>query len=267
MDKILATFGQKLKYFRNFRNLSQEQLALAADMDRSYISDIERGLRNISLRNIEVLAQALELEIYDFFLADNNILEKWEVKVEDLERLIFSNPSLRGFILGYLAEAKLREQLSKISQISNLLKYDDHDRTQKHDLVFTYKTRQYSIEIKSLQTNTIKRIEENQYQGKFQCDAPDKRKIILTSGEEVTTTCLRFGDFDIVAVNMFAFRGKWEFAFALNQNLPASNYAKYPEEVRKKLIKSIIPLSLPLELPFTNNIITLLEYLHQAHAH
>ena len=105
------------------------------------------------------------------------------------------------------------------------------------------------------------------YEGKFQCDASDKRKITLKTGEEITTTCLRFGDFDILAVNLFAFRGKWEYGFALNKDLPASNYSKYPEEVRTNLIKSIMPISLPFLEPFVSDISILLERLHQEHGH
>jgi transcriptional regulator with XRE-family HTH domain len=263
MDIILQEFGKKLRQFRVSRELSQEQLSALTDMDRSYISDIERGLRNVSLKNIEVLAKALNIAIYQFFLEEGNILDRWDIKVNDFERLITENPSLRGFVIGYLAETKLREIISKDKRISGFKKYDDHDRTNKHDLVISYKGTEYSIEIKSLQTNTVKKKSDENYEGKFQCDASDKRRIVLKTGEEVTTTCLRFGDFDIVAVNLFAFRGKWEFGFALNKDLPASEYSKYPEELRVNLIKSIIPISMPFSKPFVSDISILLEYLHK----
>ena len=45
--------------------LSQEGLAERADLHRTYIADIERGVRNLSLRNIEKLAQALDMSIAD----------------------------------------------------------------------------------------------------------------------------------------------------------------------------------------------------------
>jgi transcriptional regulator with XRE-family HTH domain len=263
MDKVLKDFGKKLKQFRLANGLSQEQLSAITDMDRSYISDIERGLRNVSLKNIEVLADALAIPMYQFFLEEGNILERWDMQISDFERLITDNPSLRGFVIGYLAETKLREQISKDSRISGLKKFDDHDRKNKHDLVVVYKNQEFTIEVKSLQTSTVKKKEDEIYEGRFQCDASDKRKIVLNSGEEVTTTCLRFGDFDIVAVNLFAFRGKWEFGFALNKDLPASQYAKYPEELRKNLIKSIIPISMPFVEPFVSDIFILLERLHK----
>lgn len=263
MDNILSEFGKKVKSIRTAKGLSQEQLSAITDLDRSYLSDIERGLRNLSLKNIEVLASAFEMPMYQLFLEDGNILEKWQIKVSDLEILIFENPSLRGFVVGYLAEAKLREMIAGDKRITGFKKFDDHDRSNKHDLLVTYKGRNFSIETKSLQTNTVRKISDHEYTGRFQCDASDKRKITLSSGEAITTTCLRFGDFDVLAVNLFAFRGQWEFAFALNRELPPSNYAKYPEEIRNNLIKSIIPVSLPLRPPFESDLFTVLERLHR----
>ncbi|MFN4254872.1 MAG: helix-turn-helix domain-containing protein [Saprospiraceae bacterium] len=263
MDKILSEFGKKVKSIRVAKGLSQEQLSAITDLDRSYLSDIERGLRNVSLKNIEVLASAFEVPIYQMFLADGNILENWQIKVSDLESLILENPSLRGFVIGYLAEAKLREMIASDKRISGFKKFDDHDRSNKHDLLVTYKGKNFSIETKSLQTNTVRKISDSEYEGRFQCDASDKRTIRLASGEAITTTCLRYSDFDVLAVNLFAFRGRWEFAFALNRDLPPSNYSKYPEEIRQNLIKSIIPISLPLQPPFESDLFTVLERLHR----
>ena len=68
-DRISVTekFGQRIKTLRKERGLSQEDLAELSGLDRTYISGIERGLRNVALRNIETLAQALEVSISDLF--------------------------------------------------------------------------------------------------------------------------------------------------------------------------------------------------------
>jgi transcriptional regulator with XRE-family HTH domain len=47
--------------------ISQEVLAEQAALHRTYISDIERGARNVSLDNIEKLAKALQISISDLF--------------------------------------------------------------------------------------------------------------------------------------------------------------------------------------------------------
>ena len=60
---LLARFGQAVRKRRMELNLSQEALAERADLHRTYVADIERGVRNVSLRNIEKLARALDLSV------------------------------------------------------------------------------------------------------------------------------------------------------------------------------------------------------------
>ena len=64
---IKIAFGNRLRSLRKAKQLSQEKLAELADSDRTYISDVELGKRNISMVNICKLASALEIEIKDFF--------------------------------------------------------------------------------------------------------------------------------------------------------------------------------------------------------
>ena len=64
---IKKSFGKKLKKIRLERGLSQESLALSADLDRTYIPSIEKGERNVSITVIEKLARALKISIKDFF--------------------------------------------------------------------------------------------------------------------------------------------------------------------------------------------------------
>lgn len=59
MSNIQKRFGDKLREIRNQKGLSQEELAFKAGLHRTYISDIERGFRNVSLKNIEKIAMAL----------------------------------------------------------------------------------------------------------------------------------------------------------------------------------------------------------------
>ena len=58
-DPILAAFGQKVRLWREARRFTQETLAEKAELDRTYISDIERGTRNPGVRNVVRLARAL----------------------------------------------------------------------------------------------------------------------------------------------------------------------------------------------------------------
>ncbi|HUQ72038.1 MAG TPA: helix-turn-helix transcriptional regulator [Planctomycetaceae bacterium] len=60
---ILQRFGVRLRALRQQAELSQEALADICELDRTYISGIERGHRNVSLRNIAVIARALDLTL------------------------------------------------------------------------------------------------------------------------------------------------------------------------------------------------------------
>lgn len=63
--KILV--GKRVKELRNKLGLSQEELADYAELDRTYITSVERGRRNISIVNIEKLASALKVSLKEFF--------------------------------------------------------------------------------------------------------------------------------------------------------------------------------------------------------
>jgi transcriptional regulator with XRE-family HTH domain len=60
---ILKDFGKRVRERRTALGVSQEAFAAKCNLDRTYISGIERGKRNVSLRNIEVIAKALDTSI------------------------------------------------------------------------------------------------------------------------------------------------------------------------------------------------------------
>jgi transcriptional regulator with XRE-family HTH domain len=62
---LLKRFGQRVRDVRASKGFSQEALALACDLDRTYIGGVERGERNISLVNIYRLSKALEIPASD----------------------------------------------------------------------------------------------------------------------------------------------------------------------------------------------------------
>lgn len=58
-DPILAAFGRSVRKHRDAKGLSQEALAEKADLDRTYLSDIERGTRNPGIKDVVRVATAL----------------------------------------------------------------------------------------------------------------------------------------------------------------------------------------------------------------
>lgn len=236
-------------------------------------------------------------------MKSESILDTWGISAEYLTAVVNDNPSLRGMIVGYIAEKKLYELFEDSGKASRLKKDDDHDRTKKGDLVVTYKGFDFKIEVKSLQTNQIKverggvwvprilRIRDKaattkrpkykytpnpdfesmskeerlsaRYAGAAQCDASDKRNITLSDGKQFSTTCLLVGEFDILAAGLFGFREKWDFGFALNGDLPRSRGRNYPPEVREQLLATLMPLTWPLSDPFVSDPFILLDRLVQ----
>ncbi|KKQ83476.1 MAG: hypothetical protein UU01_C0024G0002 [Parcubacteria group bacterium GW2011_GWA2_40_37] len=63
MTNISTKFGKKVREIRLKKDMSQADLAKILDVHVTYISGIERGLRNMSLKNIEKLAKSLEVSI------------------------------------------------------------------------------------------------------------------------------------------------------------------------------------------------------------
>ena len=60
-------FAANLRRERKARGLSQRALAQLAGLDRTYVGSVERGERNVSIDNIERLAEALGIELADLF--------------------------------------------------------------------------------------------------------------------------------------------------------------------------------------------------------
>ena len=71
MKRDLRLFGERVRAIRRAKQMSQEELAAASDLDRSYMGGVERGERNVSLLNILKIAKGLQvrpsqlLEVFD----------------------------------------------------------------------------------------------------------------------------------------------------------------------------------------------------------
>lgn len=66
MDQdVLVRFGARVRELRLSRGYSQEAFAAKCDLDRSYLGGVKRGERNLALRNIEAIANALEITLAD----------------------------------------------------------------------------------------------------------------------------------------------------------------------------------------------------------
>ena len=64
---IKLKIGQRIKKLRKDIGLSQESLAYKAEVDRTYVTDVENGRRNVSVEILERLIKALDVPFADFF--------------------------------------------------------------------------------------------------------------------------------------------------------------------------------------------------------
>lgn len=64
---IKLQIGHRIKELRHNIGISQEALANKAELDRTYVTDVENGRRNISIQSLEKLVIALDISFQDFF--------------------------------------------------------------------------------------------------------------------------------------------------------------------------------------------------------
>lgn len=184
-------------------------------------------------------------------------LTTWDIDLVQLSSLLEKNPSLRGFLFGYVAQQKLMDDLRQNSRISSVAKADDHDRKKKGHIIVNYENTEIRLEARSLQVKSIKQTGST-FTGDVQCDASDRREVKVGK-ESVSTTCLMASDFDILAACVFPFKGEWKFIYCLSNMLPRSTHKKYPPQVQNMLIKGTVRVSWPPEGDFSSDPIPLLD--------
>ena len=64
---IKIKFGLRLRQLRKEKGISQEELMAATGIHRTYLSEVERGIRNISIVNIEKISLALNIDVMEMF--------------------------------------------------------------------------------------------------------------------------------------------------------------------------------------------------------
>ena len=67
MSDIKERLGARIRSIRTERGISQEKFALSINMDRTYFASVEAGRRNISIENIEKIANGLNVSLAELF--------------------------------------------------------------------------------------------------------------------------------------------------------------------------------------------------------
>lgn len=186
------------------------------------------------------------------------------VPAEDLVMSIKRAPSLRGMILGYIAEEMFEKYVPQqygFISADDIESHDDHDRRfNKSDRTISTNGRLYRVQLKSIQTNSIKRnLETGLLQADVQNDASDSRTVVLPNGSSIVTTCYARGDYDILAVPLFPFTGEWRYAYKRNIDCRSTTSNKYTDEDAEYLLATTELITWPLTDDWHDNLADLLD--------
>lgn len=127
---ILTDFGKRVKELRMKAGITQESLAIRAELDRSYVGAIERGEKNLSLLNIEKLANALDVDLSYLFehesFAPRSAFLKRELKKPLESRFVYDinliDQVISWRIAGPLSEYDVQKIAQNIKSLALLLK-------------------------------------------------------------------------------------------------------------------------------------------------
>lgn len=87
MSELLKVFGNRVRYFRKLKGLTQEELAKKADIHYTYVGGIERGERNISLETIEKISIALNVPPSVIFHNEDSLFSPNDLNREEILKL------------------------------------------------------------------------------------------------------------------------------------------------------------------------------------
>ena len=90
---LKENLGRNIKYYRNKRNLTQEQLAEIVGISDKNISKIENGNNYPSAETLSAIAAALNVEFYELFLFDN------EIRYDDMKNEIINSLSSKKNVI------------------------------------------------------------------------------------------------------------------------------------------------------------------------
>ena len=144
----------------------------------------------------------------------------FDFTLEDVQTLVDENSYLRGYLQGYLAEARLRQQLLKLPGVSNVTKIPDADLS-KGDLLVMHRGTQISVECKSLSTGILREDVLNaSWEASVLCKNTDRRTIHVEGLGNIQSVNLKKGGFDLLSICTYPVTGAWTFLFLENRFLP-----------------------------------------------
>lgn len=131
---LQINLGIAILQLRKQQGLSQERLALEADIDRRYMSDVENGKRNISLDIIERIASRLGIDVSELLRYAENVgkdaltidsLKEWLCENDHEDTVVLESPDYLSAIVGISEEGRLIYSYDKM--VEHLMKVENMD--------------------------------------------------------------------------------------------------------------------------------------------
>ena len=129
-------FGIAIQQLRKQRGLSQERLALEADIDRRYMSDVENGKRNISLDIMERIASRLGIEVSELIGHAERVsktplsietLKEWLCAGDHEDTIVLESPDYLSAIIGITEDGRLIYSYPKMVEYLMLADGMEHE--------------------------------------------------------------------------------------------------------------------------------------------
>ncbi len=124
-NDVKKRFGASVRFLRNQLGVSQENLAERAGVHRTYLCDVERGSRNVSLEIIDKLAHALEVSAATLFPGRRQQLPGKSVAAKELVNVLFveDNTDDAALTLWALKEANVANHIDMVSDGASALDF------------------------------------------------------------------------------------------------------------------------------------------------
>jgi hypothetical protein len=171
-------------------------------------------------------------------------LSSWDTTENEIAKLMDENSSLRGIVLGYVAEEKLKKIIESRTEVSSNHKPHDQNKSIRCDRIIVYKNTQFLIEVKSILTGSVK-IDMNSHSGTAKTNYADKKELVFEDGSSCITSLAMRREFDILAINCYPMTGKWDFLFVPNQAIPSTDSNEYTEFQKSQLFTRTIDVCFP----------------------
>lgn len=139
---LQTNLGIAILQLRKQQGLSQERLALEADIDRRYMSDVENGKRNISLDIIERIASRLGIEVSELLRYAENVgkdaltidsLKEWLCENDHEDTVVLESPDYLSAIVGISEEGRLIYSYAKM--VEHLMTAENMDAEEAMEFI------------------------------------------------------------------------------------------------------------------------------------